>query len=113
MINGQVLPVDKLAEHLDFQTGDFNTRLDNDYAFKDSHWAVPYARSTPLFCYNKSVWKKAGLPDRAPKTWNEFDEWAPKITAAAKITPLGLGKGTSWSAWWFCNMLWGRGGAYS
>ncbi|MDD0859143.1 extracellular solute-binding protein [Arthrobacter alpinus] len=53
------------------------------------------------------------LPDRAPKTWTEFDEWAPKIAAATTVTPLGLGKGTSWSAWWFCNMLWGAGGAYS
>ncbi|WP_218711401.1 ABC transporter substrate-binding protein [Arthrobacter sp. BF1] len=112
MINGQILPLEALAAHLEMDTADFNTTLYNDYEFGDSHWAVPYARSTPLFYYNKSVWKKAGLPDRAPKTWAEFDEWAPKI-AATSITPLGLGKGTSWSAWWFCNMLWGAGGAYS
>lgn len=113
MINGQILPLDQLAEHLEFDADDFNTTLYNDYSFGDSHWAVPYARSTPLFYYNREVWKKAGLPDRAPKTWAEFDEWAPKIRAVGNITPLGLGKGSSWSAWWFCNMLWGAGGAYS
>ncbi|MFQ4150582.1 ABC transporter substrate-binding protein [Arthrobacter sp. LAPM80] len=113
MINGQILPLDQLAAHLDFGTGDFNATLYNDYAFKDAHWAVPYARSTPLFYYNKSVWEKAGLPDRAPKTWTEFDEWAPKIATASNVVPLGLGKGSSWSAWWFCNMLWGAGGSYS
>ncbi|WP_449373835.1 ABC transporter substrate-binding protein [Arthrobacter psychrolactophilus] len=113
MINGQILPLDKLAAHLDFGTDDFNKTLYNDYEFGDSHWAVPYARSTPLFYYNKAVWEKAGLPDRAPKTWTEFDEWAPKIQAAGGVTPLGLGKGNSWTAWWFCNMLWGAGGAYS
>lgn len=113
MINGQILALDKLASHLDFKSEDFNTTLYDDYKFKDSHWAVPYARSTPLFYYNKSVWAAAGLPDRAPKTWSEFDEWAPKISAASNLTPLGLGKGSSWSAWWFCNLLWGRGGAYS
>ncbi|SEF01597.1 carbohydrate ABC transporter substrate-binding protein, CUT1 family [Arthrobacter alpinus] len=113
MINGQILPLDQLAKHLDFGTDDFNTTLYNDYAFTDSHWAIPYARSTPLFYYNKSVWEKAGLPDRAPKTWTEFDEWAPKIQSAGGVMPLGLGKGTSWTAWWFCNMLWGAGGAYS
>ncbi len=113
MINGQILPLDQLAKHLDFGTEDFNTTLYNDYEFSESHWAVPYARSTPLFYYNKSVWEKAGLPDRAPKTWAEFDEWAPKIQSASDVVPLGLGKGTSWTAWWFCNMLWGAGGAYS
>ncbi|MDJ0318726.1 MULTISPECIES: ABC transporter substrate-binding protein [Arthrobacter] len=113
MINGQILPLDELSKHLEFDSADFNTTLYDDYEFSDSHWAVPYARSTPLFYFNKSVWEKAGLPDRAPKTWDEFDQWAPKIQAATEVTPLGLGKGTSWTAWWFCNMLWGAGGAYS
>ena len=113
MINGQVLPLDDLAAHLEFDTADYNPTLYADYEFTDSHWAVPYARSTPLFYYNKSVWEAAGLPDRAPETWDEFDEWAPLIAASSPVTPLGLGKGASWAAWWFCNMLWGRGGAYS
>lgn len=113
MINDQSLPLDKLFEHLDVGTDDFNKTLYNDYAFNDAHWAVPYARSTPLFYYNRDVWEKAGLPDRAPETWDEFDEWAPKIKAAGNVTPLALGKGPSWTAWWFCNLLWGAGGAYS
>ncbi|MEG9249873.1 ABC transporter substrate-binding protein [Arthrobacter sp. Soc17.1.1.1] len=112
MINGQSLPLDEIAEHLDFDTADYNETLYSDYRFKDAHWAVPYARSTPLFYYNKDAWAAAGLPDRSPETWDEFMEWAPKL-AAGGITPLGLGKGTSWAAWWFCNFLWGRGGAYS
>ncbi len=112
MINGQILPMDQLADHLEFDTADFNETLYGDYLFKDSHWAVPYARSTPLFYYNKDAWAAAGLPDRAPKTWDEFTEWAPKL-ASGSLTPLGLGKGTSWAAWWFYNFLWGRGGSYS
>ncbi len=112
MINGQALPLDEIAEHLEFDTADYNETLYGDYRFKDAHWAVPYARSTPLFYYNKDAWAAAGLPDRSPETWDEFMEWAPEL-AAGGITPLGLGKGTSWAAWWFCNFLWGRGGAYS
>lgn len=112
MINGQILPMDDLAEHLEFDTADYNTTLYDDYKFNDSHWAVPYARSTPLFYYNKDLWASAGLPDRAPETWDEFNEWAPKL-AKADVVPLGLGKGASWIAWWFYNFLWGRGGTYS
>ncbi|TKV29025.1 ABC transporter substrate-binding protein [Arthrobacter sp. NamB2] len=112
MINGQILPMDQLAEHLEFDTADYNETLYSDYRYDDAHWAVPYARSTPLFYYNKDAWAAAGLPDRSPKTWDEFTEWAPKLASASMI-PLGLGKGTSWTAWWFCNFLWGRGGAYS
>ncbi|MEZ4682194.1 MAG: extracellular solute-binding protein [Caldilineaceae bacterium] len=43
------------------------------------HWWVPFARSTPLFYYNKEKWANAGLPDRGPETWDEFMEWAPKL----------------------------------
>lgn len=112
MINGQILPIDQLAEHLEMDTADYNETLYGDYVYNDAHWAVPYARSTPLFYYNKDAWSAAGLPDRSPATWEEFREWAPQLLAN-DITPLGLGKGASWAAWWFCNFLWGRGGAYS
>lgn len=113
MINGQIIPLEGLAAHLQIDTADYNRTLYDDYAFDDRHWALPYARSTPLFYYNKSIWQRAGLPDRAPQTWDEFDAWAPALQQTLGAVPLGLGKGPSWTAWWFCNMLWGRGGAYS
>ncbi|MCU1575144.1 MAG: hypothetical protein JWO93_3226 [Micrococcaceae bacterium] len=114
MINGQIIPLDGLASHLQRNTPDFNTILYDDYKYHQSHWAIPYARSTPLFYYNKSLWNAAGLPDRAPASWDEFDQWAPKLTTTlGGAAPLGIGKGTSWAAWWFCNILWGMGGQYS
>ncbi|MEA9987148.1 MULTISPECIES: ABC transporter substrate-binding protein [Subtercola] len=114
MINQQIIPLDGLASHLNANTADFNTTLYDDYKYADSHWAMPYARSTPLFYYNKTLWSAAGLPDRAPATWDEFDQWAPKLSAVMNgAAPLGIGKGTSWAAWWFCNIMWGKGGAYS
>ncbi|RFA16986.1 ABC transporter substrate-binding protein [Subtercola boreus] len=114
MINEQIIPLDDLAAHLNANTDDFNSTLYGDYEYNGSHWAMPYARSTPLFYYNKSLWSAAGLPDRAPATWDEFDEWAPRLSAVMNgAAPLGIGKGTSWAAWWFCNIMWGKGGAYS
>jgi sn-glycerol 3-phosphate transport system substrate-binding protein len=113
MINGQIIPLEGLAQHLQIDTADYNRTLYDDYAFNDQHWALPYARSTPLFYYNRDVWQRAGLPDRAPQTWDEFEQWAPALAGVVGAPPLGLGKGPSWTAWWFCNIMWGRGGAYS
>jgi sn-glycerol 3-phosphate transport system substrate-binding protein len=113
MINGQIIPLEGLAQHLQIDTADYNRTLYDDYAFNGQHWALPYARSTPLFYYNRDVWQRAGLPDRAPQTWDEFEQWAPALAGVVGRAPLGLGKGPSWTAWWFCNIMWGRGGAYS
>ncbi|MHA6620778.1 ABC transporter substrate-binding protein [Pseudonocardia sp. DLS-67] len=113
MINGQIIPLEGLAQHLQIDTADYNKTLYDDYAFNGQHWALPYARSTPLFYYNRDAWQRAGLPDRAPETWDEFEQWAPALAQVVGRPPLGLGTATSWAAWWFCNFMWGRGGAYS
>lgn len=114
-LNGQIMPLDSVFDYLKADTADFNTTLFNDYEFEGSHYAAPYARSTPLFYYNKEVFKKAGLPDRGPATWAEFEEWAPKLAAVLPSggAPLGMGVGTSWSAWWMSNIMWGRGASWS
>ncbi|KAB1657451.1 MULTISPECIES: ABC transporter substrate-binding protein [unclassified Pseudoclavibacter] len=113
-INGQLLPLDGVLSQVGTELDDYNATLLGDYKYQDQLWALPYARSTPLFYYNKSAWEQAGLPDRGPATWDEFEEWAPKLNAVSKSgQALALGKGTSWAAWWFCNMMWGQGGRYS
>ena len=58
------------------------------------HYALPYARSTPLFYYNKDVWKKAGLPDRGPAAWDEFDDVGP---AAAGRRSAPASRRSSWA----------------
>lgn len=114
-LNDQVMPVDDVFEYLDADAADFQPALFSDYEFENQHWAVPYARSTPLFYYNKDMWAAAGLPDRGPKTWAEFMEWNTALTAQVPAggSPFGLATGLSWSAWWFENMIWGQGGQYS
>ncbi|GAA1644888.1 ABC transporter substrate-binding protein [Georgenia ruanii] len=114
-INGQIMPLDKVFAHLGVDTGDFVPTLYGDYEFEGQHWAAPYARSTPLFYYNKDLWAKAGLPDRGPKNWAELEGWGEPLRGVLPDggAPLGLATGTSWAAWWFSNILWGHGGAYS
>lgn len=114
-LNDQILPLDDVLDHVEADADDFQPALYADYEYDDQHWAVPYARSTPLFYYNKDMWAAAGLPDRGPETWAELEEWDASLTAQVPDggTTLGLSTGPSWGAWWFENMIWGQGGAYS
>ncbi|MCO4236060.1 ABC transporter substrate-binding protein [Pseudarthrobacter raffinosi] len=112
--NGSIIPVDGLIKELDIKVDDFRQSLVDDYKYDDRQWALPYGRSTPLFYYNKDHFAAAGLPDRAPATWQEFGEWAPKLKASsgaqyAYIYPALAG----YAGWTLQNNLWGWGGAWS
>jgi len=114
-LNDQILALDDVFEHLEAGTDDFVSAFYGDYEYDGQHWAAPYARSTPLFYYNKDLWAAAGLPDRGPETWDELQEWSTALAAQvpADSRPFGLETGPSWAAWWFENMIWGAGGQYS
>jgi len=114
-LNKQLTPMDELLSAAKIDTSDYVDALYNDYNLDDKHYALPFARSTPLFYYNKDLWKAAGLEDRGPKDWDEFLTWAPKLKAAAgsdKIV-MELPDGSNYLDWVFQNIVWGYGGAYS
>jgi sn-glycerol 3-phosphate transport system substrate-binding protein len=79
------------------------------------YW-IPFARSTPLFYYNKDMFAKAGL-DRAPETWDDLVSWSDKLvkrdgdklTVAAFESP----NDASYVAWVFQPVVWQYGGRYS
>jgi sn-glycerol 3-phosphate transport system substrate-binding protein len=117
-LSSTIVPVDDLLKAVADKTGDYNTTLFDDYKYGENHWAVPYARSTPLFYYNKDHFKAAGVPDRAPATWAEFAQWAPKIQAA-NASASGYQHAYQYPAlagyagWTLQNVLWGQGGSWS
>lgn len=114
-LNKQITPLDDLLSGAKIETTDYVDALYNDYNLNDKHYALPFARSTPLFYYNKEMWKAAGLEDRGPKDWDEFASWAPKLKAAlgADDIVMELPDGSNYLDWVFQNMVWGYGGAYS
>ena len=114
-LNDQIMPLDDVFDAIDADADDFQQGLYGDYEYEGQHWAAPYARSTPLFYYNKTMWQAAGLPDEGPETWEQLQEWSTALEAQVPEggSPFGLSLGTSWSAWWFENMIWGQGGEYS
>lgn len=113
-INDQIIPLDSLIDTVGITTDDFVDSLYKDYQYDGAQWALPWARSTPLFYYNKDHWKKAGLPDRAPKTWDEFSEWAPKLVKAGVAkSAFQMPALEGYAGWTFQNNLWGWGGGWS
>ncbi|AJT41690.1 ABC transporter substrate-binding protein [Psychromicrobium lacuslunae] len=117
-IADSIIPVDDLLKAVNDKTEDFNATLYNDYKYDEKHWAVPNNRSTPLFYYNKDHFKAAGLPDRAPKTWEEFAEWAPKIqqanaSKAGYLHAYQYPALAGYAGWTLQNVLWGFGGSWS
>ncbi|GAA5230512.1 ABC transporter substrate-binding protein [Arthrobacter cryoconiti] len=117
-IAGTVVPLEALLSAVDDKSAGFNKTLYDDYNYGESHWAVPYARSTPLFYYNKDHFAAAGVPDRAPATWDEFASWAPKIQAANAGKPGYLHAYqypalAGYAGWTLQNVLWGQGAGWS
>ncbi|MBG6216382.1 sn-glycerol 3-phosphate transport system substrate-binding protein [Arthrobacter sp. CAN_A6] len=115
-INGSIIPLDGLLDQLEVDKADYRESLMADYQYEDKQWAVPYARSTPLFYYNRDHFKAAGLPDRSPTTWDEFGEWAPKLMSAGipgLQTAYQFPALAGYAGWSLQNHLWGYGGGWS
>lgn len=116
-LNQVLVPVDDLAsiENIDF--ADYQDPLINEGLRMEKHWWVPFARSTPLFYYNKEKWAAAGLPDRGPETWDEFMEWAPNLVETEgdemTVSAFAHPDGASYIAWLFQGVAWQFGGKYS
>ncbi|EWS80963.1 sugar ABC transporter substrate-binding protein [Brachybacterium phenoliresistens] len=77
-------------------------------------FVVPFARSNPLFYYNKTRYLEAGLPEEGPSTWEDLASFAPEL---AKIQvdgrPLAAMAFGSDDAWFAQADIWGFGGANS
>ena len=56
--------------------------------------AMSFNSATAILYYNKDHFRKAGLPDKAPATWDEVEAMAKKLQAAGVKCPFG-------SAWPF------------
>ena len=110
-----ITALDDLNKAVGIDPSTYVAALFNDYQYQGQQWAVPFARSTPLFYYNKDHWTKAGLPDRAPQTWQEFHDWAPKLQSAGTGVQhaFQLPALAGYAGWSLQNNLWGWGGGWS
>lgn len=112
-LSGSIAPVDKVLEAAETDTSTYVDALFGDYLYEGDHYAVPYARSTPIFYYNKDHYKQAGLEDVAPATWADAAEAGAKLTAATGKPAFGFPPEAEYPAWTMSNLVWGFGGGWS
>ncbi|MFC3997457.1 extracellular solute-binding protein [Nocardiopsis sediminis] len=93
----------------------YNDQLFDEGVLRGESWWLPFARSTPMFYYNRDLFEAAGLPDRAPETWDEMREWAPELHAlTASGRPLRTHAYNQIDGdWMFQGAVWQWGGAFS
>jgi sn-glycerol 3-phosphate transport system substrate-binding protein len=79
-----------------------------------STYVVPFARSNPLYYFNKTLYKKLGLPEEGPKTWDELAEFAPEITKVqVDGKPMAAMTFSSADEWFGQADIWAFGGQNS
>jgi multiple sugar transport system substrate-binding protein len=95
--NGYVEPLNDLMPQEFFD----ELKVLKEEIYDGKIWGVPwYAIQMPV-CYNKTMFKNAGLdPENPPKTWEEFLDACEKLKASG-VTPFGVGTKDGWfMAWW-------------
>ena len=109
-------PLSDLLTAQSVDTTDYVDSLFNEGVREDMSYWIPFARSTPLFYYNKKILGTIGVTE-APKTWDEFIAYAPQLVKkdGDTVTQSAFAHATSGSyiSWLFQSAVWQYGGAYS
>jgi sn-glycerol 3-phosphate transport system substrate-binding protein len=78
-----------------------------DYSYWNKQLiALPFNRSTPLFFYNKKHFQEAGLDPNGPKTWNDLEQYAKKLSIPNKR----WGYSCPIDVWFYAAMVFQNGG---
>lgn len=95
-------------------TDDYVQSLFTEYQRNGGQWGIPFARSTPLFYYNKTALEAAGLTPDVFSTWTSLVENAPALIEGAGLSSaFAFGNAASYGAWVLHGPVWAFNGAYS
>ncbi|WP_300345034.1 ABC transporter substrate-binding protein [Nesterenkonia sp.] len=112
-LNDALIPVDDVLEAAEVDVSGYVEALYEDYLYEDSHYGVPYARSTPLFYYNADHYEEAGIED-VPTTWEEVEEVSQQLMEAeVASSAFAFPPQDQYPAWTMANLVWGYGGGWS
>jgi sn-glycerol 3-phosphate transport system substrate-binding protein len=115
-LNKAIAPLNDFIAAEELDTTDYVDSLYNEGVRDGVNFWLPFARSTPLFYYNKDAFAEAGL-DGPPAKWSDFAEVAPKLVKknGSTVTQSAFvhATGASYIAWLFQGVDWAFGGHYS
>jgi sn-glycerol 3-phosphate transport system substrate-binding protein len=115
--NQYLAAMDDFIASEEIDTSDYVESFLTEGQRQGQQWWMSFARSTPLFYYNKQMWEEAGLEDRGPQTYSELSEWGPKLVKKSgnDVTQWGLlhAPSTDYISWYFQGTVWAFDGAYS
>ena len=115
-LNQALAPLNDLMTANNVDPADYVDSLINEGNRDGVQYWMPFARSTPLFYYNKAAFQEAGLSE-APKTWEDLAAAAPKLVKkdGDTLTQAAYAHRTAanYIAWVFQGLVWAYGGQYS
>lgn len=98
-------------------TWNLNVYLDNyvgEGKAAGKTYLVPFARSTPLFYFNRDRYAQLGLPEEGPSTLDELSEFAPELASVdVDGKPLSAMAFSTAEGWYAQADIWAFGGANS
>lgn len=113
-LNGSIIPLEPALAAAHIDTSGYHQALYDDYLYGGKHYAVPFARSMPVFYYNKAHFRQAGLPDRPPATWDEVRDYARRLKeGGVTAASFGFPPRDQYVAWTTSNLVWAYGGQWS
>ena len=95
--SGAVYPVSQLMKDhgIAIDWNDLIGPVKSYYSTGGNLASMAFNSSTPILYYNKDLFKKAGLADKAPATWDEVESMAKKLVASGAK----CGYSTAWPSW--------------
>lgn len=115
-LNNALAPLNDLMAAASVDTSDYVDSLIKEGNRDGVQYWVPFARSTPLFYYNRELFAAAGL-DRAPETWDEIvalkDGIVTKDGDTITRSLFAHPSSGSYIAWLFQRVVWQFGGESS
>ena len=114
-INKSLQPLDDLFAKANFDPAVYVDPLINEGTRGGKIWWVPFARSTPLLYFNRDVFKKAGVSEKGPETWDDLRAWGPDLMKAGgeNMKAFAFTTAKNCNAWHFQGNIWQWDGAYS
>ena len=98
MLSDAIVPVQRLMrqQRIEPRWSDFIETISDYYEKDDRLLSMPFNASTPIFFFNKDIFKKVGLGDTPPATWQEVETASRKILASGAAR---CGFTASWPSW--------------